>query len=605
MKKTSLLFVMLMVIFMSTKAQFSENFDAVADGAMPSGWTVFNVDGLTPSTNVSWVTNAWVCKLYGDLPTKAAWSTSWYNPAGTSNDWMFTPAILVPATNPMLTYTVLAQDASYPDGYELRIMTAAPTSGNITTSTVLLTVAAAETSPTVKAIDLTAYAGQTVYIGWRNNSTDMFMLGVDDVAVASYPNNDIALTSINNDPYIASGSNTPITGTVKNMGFNAITSFDVTYTVDGGAPSAVYSVTGVNITTFSSYNFTHNVPANLAIGSHPVVVTISNINGAVDPNLANNVLTKTIGVATQTTTRKPVFEEFTSSTCAPCASFNSGTFTPFITAHGTEFSLIKYQMNWPGDGDPYYTAEGGTRRVYYGVSAVPDLYVDGRPSGSTSATMLSELNADKAKGTFFVISNFTPTYSGTNISVPLTITPYVTGDLKVHVVVVEKTTTGNVSPTSPNGETSWKHVMMDMITGGSGLTVSFTAGTNYTNTFTADMTSTNVEEMSDLTVVVMVQENTTKEIYQSAEADVINTGIDEASKGNISIYPNPAYENITISNAGNSDLMLYDIFGKLVISENHISNNHLLNVSELAKGNYILKLINGDNTITRKIAVIK
>ncbi len=41
-----------------------------------------------------------------------------------------------------------------------------------------------------------------------------------------------------------------------------------------------------------------------------------------------------------------------------------------------EYSLIKYQMNWPGNGDPYYTEEGGVRRDYYGVSSVPDLYIN-------------------------------------------------------------------------------------------------------------------------------------------------------------------------------------------------------------------------------------
>ncbi|MEZ5197672.1 MAG: hypothetical protein R2764_15170 [Bacteroidales bacterium] len=32
-------------------------------------------------------------------------------------------------------------------------------------------------------------------------------------------------------------------------------------------------------------------------------------------------------------------------------------------------TLVKYQMNWPGVGDPYYT-EGGAERNYYGVSWV-------------------------------------------------------------------------------------------------------------------------------------------------------------------------------------------------------------------------------------------
>jgi len=602
MKKTKLLFVMLMVLFMSVKAQFSENFNSVAVGSMPAGWTVFNVDALTPNSAVNWVTNAWVCNTYGNITSSAAWSTSWYTPAGTSNDWMFTPAIVVPsAATPVLKYTVLAQDPDYADGYELRIMTAAPTAGNITTSTVLLTDAAAETTPTVKIIDLTSYAGQTVYIGWRNNSTDMFMLGVDDVEVKSLPNDDAAIVSINT-PTVAMAGNINITGTVKNEGFNAITSFSVTYTIDGGTASAAYNVSGQNIIAAGTYNFTHNVPAALVAGTHTIEVTISNVNGTTDPNLANNVLSKNIGIATQTTTRRPAFEEFTSSTCSPCASFNSGTFTPFINSYGTQFSYVKYQMNWPDPGDPYYTAEGGVRRDYYNVSAVPDLYVDGRVSGMTSTTMLSEMNADIAKATFFVINPLSPSYIGNNVTVPVTITPYVSGSFKLHVIVLEKTTTGNVGN---NGETSWKHVMMKMLTGGDGLTVNFTSGTDYTNSFTYDMSTTNVEEMSDLMVLVMIQEESSKEIFQAAEGDVIYASIDENFGENISVYPNPANENITITNALNSDIMLYDLFGKLVMSDNNISNDYQLNISTLSKGTYIMKIINGDNISTRKITVLK
>lgn len=401
--------------------------------------------------------------------------------------------------------------------------------------------------------------------------------------------------------YIAMG-NINITGTVKNFGYSPITALTVNYMVDAEPPQSTV-FTGLNLAAGANYNFTYTPVWSATPGVHSVKTWVSGVNSAgPDCSQTNDSLTKNISVATQTTTRKPAFEEFTSSTCGPCASFNSGTFTPFYTAHGTEFSLIKYQMNWPGNGDPYYTAEGGTRRTYYGVTSVPMLYIDGKVSGQTSAAMLSILNSEKAKATFFAISNFSPTYSGNIISVPLTITPYVSGIFKVHVIIVEKTTTGNVST---NGETSFKHVMMDMITGGSGLTVSFNAENNYTHTFTSNLTNAHVEEMSDLMVVVMIQENTTKEIFQSAEMDVTYAGIDETSAGNISIYPNPAYENITISNAGNADMMLYDIFGKLIMSENNINNNYLLNVSELSEGTYILKIANGEHIFTRKIAVIK
>ena len=84
---------------------------------------------------------------------------------------------MVPATNAVIQYTAYTPNAGYPDGYELHIMTTAPTAANIMASTVLLSVPAAPTTATTVSVNLTAYAGQTVYIGWRDNSHDMVILG--------------------------------------------------------------------------------------------------------------------------------------------------------------------------------------------------------------------------------------------------------------------------------------------------------------------------------------------------------------------------------------------------------------------------------------------
>jgi len=73
----------------------------------------------------------------------------------------------------------------------------------------------------------------------------------------------------------------------------------------------------------------------------------------------------------------------------------------------------------------------------------------------------------------------------------------------------------------------------------------------------------------------------------------------------ISIYPNPANENIRINNAENSNLVIYDILGKIVMTEAIITNDFNLNVSSLAKGNYVAKIMNGTQVITKKIVIIK
>jgi hypothetical protein len=601
MKKTILLFVMMIALAFTSKAQFSENFDAVADAGMPTGWTLFNVDGLAPATNVNWVTNAWVCyaKAGFAITSKCAWSTSWYTSAGTSNDWMWTPAITVPTTNPVLSYLVAAQDPSYLDGYELRISTAAPTSANLMSSTVLLSVTAAENPAATKYISLAAYAGQTVYIAWRNNSTDMFLLGVDDVVVKSTPNNDAAMVSIDNGTIFGAGS-ASITGTMKNVGYNNITSYDVTYKIDGGAASAVYTVTGQNIALGGTGTFTHNVPYTFTTGAHTIQVTIGNVNGVADPNQADNVMSKSVTIASQMNPKLCLIEGFSASTCAPCASWNT-TFNPWAVTNDANMNFIKYQVNWPGTGDPYYIAQAGDRVTYYGVTGVPDMFHDGVEQTLSTAALDASVAAAVAEKSPFTISG-TPTYSGTTVTVPVTINPYVTAaGLTVQVVICEVLTTGNVGT---NGETSWHHVMMQMLDASAGTTVSFTDGTPYTHTFTKNMSGTFVESMTNLIAVVFIQDNTTHKVYQSKTLQIA-LGIGENSIGNVLIYPNPATDNVTIVNALNSNIALYDMVGKFIMSDSKISNSYLLNVADLAKGTYVLKITDGNKSYSRKITVLK
>jgi hypothetical protein len=425
---------------------------------------------------------------------------------------------------------------------------------------------------------------------------------IDDVMLYTPYNVDAKMNTISTPSYNGPG-NVNITGTVKNMGTNTINALTVNYKIGAGAPQAT-TLTGLSVASGGLYNYTLTPAWTPTAGDYSVKSYVSSVNGlGVDSCVTNDTLTKAVAIATQTTTRLPLYEEFTSSTCAPCASFNGSTFTPFIAAHGTEFSLIKYQMNWPGNGDPYYTTEGGTRRTYYAVSGVPDLFIDGGNSTMSSSGMASELAAEAAKSTFFAITT-TPTAVGNAITIPVTITPYVNGSFKVYVVIVEKTTTGNVST---NGETSFTHVMMKMMPNGGGNVVNFTAGTNYTNTFTYTKGSgDHIEQMSDLHVVVFVQLASTKEIFQSKNADIVWTaGIENNAFAKLMIYPNPATDNVNIINAENATVQLYDVFGKLIATDNILNNNYSLNVAEYAKGSYILKLTNSEGTISKKITVLK
>ena len=85
--------------------------------------------------------------------------------------------------------------------------------------------------------------------------------------------------------------------------------------------------------------------------------------------LALMVLTTVVN-AQNTVKRTPVYEVFSSSTCPPCKPANDHLVPIFEERHG-QIAVVKYQMSWPGTGDPYYTPEGNGRRGIYSVNSIP------------------------------------------------------------------------------------------------------------------------------------------------------------------------------------------------------------------------------------------
>lgn len=239
---------------------FSEDFQNLSSpGAFPAGWTLFNVDGLTPATNVGYVTDAWVIRedFINDPADTCAFSTSWYTPAGTANDWMFTPAITVP-TNGILTWNALAPDASYRDGYQVRILTSPPTTGNLASSAILQTITAENSTWTARTQSLAAYAGQTVYIGFRNNSADKFVLMIDDIVVDQQVNDDIAINSTTlpseySIHHLPQGEDFTLQAQVINNGVNAQTNVVLNVAiVDAATGTPVYTDASAPIASLAS-----------------------------------------------------------------------------------------------------------------------------------------------------------------------------------------------------------------------------------------------------------------------------------------------------------------------------------------------------------------
>jgi hypothetical protein len=333
-----------------------------------------------------------------------------------------------------------------------------------------------------------------------------------------YLDNVILINPLNLDGFLFSLNQTPayfsepteVKGSIMNTGATTITSAEIEWQLDGGT---VYptTLTGLSIGTLESYEFTCNDLMNPPIGSHNLMVWIKSVNGISDNDQNNDTLGMVTNKVCYSIPRKPLFEEFTSSTCGPCASFNAN-FVPWCNDNENNITLLKYQMNWPGSGDPYYTEEGGVRKDYYGVSWVPWLMGDGVFVNTDIGSVQASYDLESSKiGMMDVVA--THTLAGHVITVNAAVVPFTNiPGCRLFIAVAEKVTHNNVAT---NGETSFEHVMMKMIPDASGVAVDLTDRTPFEYSETVDLTGTNVEEWNDLIVVVWVQGYLSKEVYQS------------------------------------------------------------------------------------------
>ncbi|AYN02228.1 T9SS-dependent choice-of-anchor J family protein [Chryseobacterium sp. 3008163] len=199
-----------------------------------TNWTLYNVDGLTPASQVSFVTGAWVASAE-EFGNNVAMSTSYYSPSGIANDWMVSPAITLPAGTNTLYWHAKSYDATYKESYKVYISTTGNAVSNFTTPA--LTVNLEEATWQNKSIDLSSYAGQTIYIAFQNFSNDAFLGAIDNVHVinGTSPQPGRVITASNIGVTSAKLNWTTATG---------VTGYDYSRGAVGHTPAVTGSVTG-------------------------------------------------------------------------------------------------------------------------------------------------------------------------------------------------------------------------------------------------------------------------------------------------------------------------------------------------------------------------
>jgi thiol-disulfide isomerase/thioredoxin len=236
----------------------------------------------------------------------------------------------------------------------------------------------------------------------------------------------------------------------------------------------------------------------------------------------NKILLASLALATACTTaygqaqRRVLIEGFSQASCGPCASANPAYNALVQDANNAPRVVsLKYQVSWPGT-DPMnaqYPDGPNIRRTYYGVTGVPDQFVDGVDQNATqniintryAVTSPIELHVSHEWNT---TANVDVTVKIKNVSAS---DFAVGGNHRLHVALVEKEI-HFATPPGSNGETSFYGVVRQMHPNSGGTTLTtISAGDSLEYNFTVPVPNY-IYGLNQVVVAAFVQNNANKAI---------------------------------------------------------------------------------------------
>jgi len=217
--------------------------------------------------------------------------------------------------------------------------------------------------------------------------------------------------------------------------------------------------------------------------------------------------------------RNVLLEEWTSSTCGPCAQ-NNPTIDAFVHSNFDSVVAIKYHVGWPAPGDDpmylYNPTQSYDRRYYYGVNAAPTVIMDGVTHPAypyyTASSLPNAFGERIILGTPISVSVADTPLPGDSIQSNISVTvhsPLMSGDYYLRVHALERTINYS-SPPGTNGETVFHDVFRKAYPNSIGIPIPTAVGTHdFVYKYKID---TNVWVDSMIYTAAFVQNDMTKEI---------------------------------------------------------------------------------------------
>lgn len=378
-----------------------------------------------------------------------------------------------------------------------------------------------------------------------------------------------------------------------NFGSEVISSLEVSYTIDG-TESEIFVLDNLSIEFGQLVALMLPEQVQFATASkYTLGIEVLKINDHDDGYTNNNKLSKDVYV-NEGYWKKPMHEVFTSSTCPPCNYGNEVIDGTLAKYDSNQYSLVKYQANYPAPGDPYYTAEVGRMMQIYPIGGVPSLFVNLNsyyPHEYTNEyldPLLEQLSDFGVELTAQVI--------GDSVFVNSKIISTITSaeEVYVRISVVEKTTYENVAS---NGEKEFHNVFMKFLTKWDGDNIGqMYKGSEIEISYAESLAETHIEEMDDLRVVIYLFYDTNYTILQSDMMDIPFTPAAPAISFNIEDGERDVdtLTSIVISSSKalyNLDGSALTEFSSIVVFKNSENNEDVAFNADISNDNKVITLL--------------
>ncbi len=599
-------------------------------------------------------------------------STSWTNPQGSADAWIITPTINNIAANTVLTWEAMAPDIINADGYEVYVTTntaaIVPTIGDFTGSNRLLIVTGESNQWKTRGVSLAAYAGTSIRVAFRNNSSNKYQLWLDDIVVENITNAFDASVDMNNTyKYSTPAINNYISATFKNNGYATINNMVINYKMGSNAAVTETLSLASPVSYQESRQFTFTTPfISLTPAYYPLKIWVSAINGQADQVSSNDTVMGSLTLSTAIPAKNVLLEEFTSAKCGWCP--NASVMTDTVKAHHANVIAAAIHTN-----DQLLISEGATLASDY-TSTLPAATIDqyyftandsisvGASRWDTYITQRSSMNVPVTVTVTGV--NYNSSTNQIDATVSASFVGDVKGDYRLNLYIKENNVYGPAGDFSDNGwnqynflynapsspfyqlgnsadpnnvmaGTTYKHKnVVEYMAGGAYGTAGVipstggTAAQTYTQAYTQIIPSASIGEFrfnaDNMYLIGVVSEYNadTKQRTILNAAEVKLTGNPEVFVGlkdldkegmTITAFPNPSsgmcYLRYVLTEPQTVNVSLYNTLGELVYMESLNTNpgtvTQALSLEHLPQGNYSVVLDCKNNRVTKKITIIK